>query len=400
MREFDYVCKAVIRWAEGAPLCTCVQAVLPLISVSSSLMYTLFNLLFGLQGALGKFGAVELSDVAAFVELPDGKVLSGSESGALLLWDAGMIKAMITRQGGAPCHSGSVAVLLHDEATNYILSGGADNVLRLWELSRLNVEPQEAVGSNGSGGGEGGSGVGGASSCQSVEVKPSVEVTLPAGVHVRSLLWLDRRTWLVADDAGGILQIKVPLNLLDASAYSSVRLFSCHAGAVVGLETLPDCHVAITAGADGTVRALDYSSSTILQSRSFNAAATSMALLPAGGRRCCLAVGFKDGVVRCLQRCSDGWLLLGAHKPHTAGIVAVTVSADGRRAATVAADGTAFFFDTPSPEQWRPLGFCRLPGGTPTCACWVNGGTHLLAGCAMGQVVEVQAPGANIDNSR
>eukprot|EP00955_Chlamydomonas_euryale_P072828 361535-Chlamydomonas_euryale.AAC.1 len=27
-----------------------------------------------LQGALGKFGAVELSDVEAFVEMPDGKV--------------------------------------------------------------------------------------------------------------------------------------------------------------------------------------------------------------------------------------------------------------------------------------------------------------------------------------
>lgn len=49
------------------------------------------------QGALGRFGAVELSDVAAWVELPDGKVLSGSEAGDLLLWEGGLIKAVISR---------------------------------------------------------------------------------------------------------------------------------------------------------------------------------------------------------------------------------------------------------------------------------------------------------------
>lgn len=45
-----------------------------------------------LQGAIGKFGNVELSDVAGFVELPDGKVLSTTESGHMLLWDGGLIK--------------------------------------------------------------------------------------------------------------------------------------------------------------------------------------------------------------------------------------------------------------------------------------------------------------------
>ena len=48
-----------------------------------------------LQGALGKFGNVELSDIQAFVEMPDGKVLSGAESGELLLWDGGLIKVML-----------------------------------------------------------------------------------------------------------------------------------------------------------------------------------------------------------------------------------------------------------------------------------------------------------------
>jgi hypothetical protein len=59
------------------------------------------------------FGAVELSDIAATVEL-DGKMLSGTESGHLLFWEGGLIKTLFGRPGGSPCHNGSVDVLLHD----------------------------------------------------------------------------------------------------------------------------------------------------------------------------------------------------------------------------------------------------------------------------------------------
>lgn len=45
-----------------------------------------------LQGYLGKFGATELTDISAFIQMPDGKVLSSSETGNLILWDGGMIK--------------------------------------------------------------------------------------------------------------------------------------------------------------------------------------------------------------------------------------------------------------------------------------------------------------------
>ena len=45
-----------------------------------------------LQGDIGKFGNVELSDIAGYCEMPDGKVLSGTERGELLVWDGGLIK--------------------------------------------------------------------------------------------------------------------------------------------------------------------------------------------------------------------------------------------------------------------------------------------------------------------
>jgi len=344
--------------------------------------------------------------VSALVELPDGKVLSGSESGLLLLWDAAAIKAVILRPGGAACHAGAVEALAHDEATNLIVSGGADGVMRLWDMAHLDVEPPDAAG--GGGGGSGGVSF-------SVEVKPSAEVQLPPGTRIRCVVWADRRSWLVTDDAGSIMRVAVPVNMLDAPAYSASRTFACHSGCVAGLATLPDCHVAVTAGADGSVRALDYTSGKILQSRSFSAPATCLMQLATvdSSAACRVVVGFGDGAVRQLQRCSDGWLLIAAQRPHRAAVVAIALSTtETGYAATVAADGTVFLFNI-SPQQqrqqqqkqqgsWQPLGFFQLPKevGTPTCADWRPSGQHLLIGSTSGMVLELTAPICDVDNSK
>ena len=58
-----------------------------------------------LQGQLGKFGRIEISDISAYVELPDGKVLSGTERGNVMLWDGGFIKVEISRKGKKYCHN-------------------------------------------------------------------------------------------------------------------------------------------------------------------------------------------------------------------------------------------------------------------------------------------------------
>ena len=58
-----------------------------------------------LQGQLGKFGATELSDIASFVFLPGGKILSTTETGNLLLWDGGFIKCELMMKGKRPCRN-------------------------------------------------------------------------------------------------------------------------------------------------------------------------------------------------------------------------------------------------------------------------------------------------------
>ncbi len=88
-----------------------------------------------LQGQLGKFGKKEISDIEGYVELPDGKVLSGSEWGNMLLWDGGLIKVEIGRKNKKPCHNGSIQQIIMDEGE--LMSVGADGYIRVRHLIHI-----------------------------------------------------------------------------------------------------------------------------------------------------------------------------------------------------------------------------------------------------------------------
>jgi len=64
-----------------------------------------------LKGDIAKFGQVELSDVAAFYGFPDGKVLSSTEYGTLLLWEGNFIKCLINIDENTTCHKNSIEVV-------------------------------------------------------------------------------------------------------------------------------------------------------------------------------------------------------------------------------------------------------------------------------------------------
>lgn len=82
-----------------------------------------------LQGAIGKFGKTEITDIEGYVELPDGKVLSGSEWGNMLLWEGGLIKVEITRKGRKTCHHGVIEQILLDEGE--LMTIGMDGFIRV-----------------------------------------------------------------------------------------------------------------------------------------------------------------------------------------------------------------------------------------------------------------------------
>ncbi|KAH6578068.1 hypothetical protein BASA61_010454 [Batrachochytrium salamandrivorans] len=88
-----------------------------------------------LQGYLGKFGETELSDISAFIQLPDGKVLSSTETGNMLLWDGGMIKCEIGLKGRRLCHQGRIEVILLVDGE--IITAGEDGMVRIWDLETI-----------------------------------------------------------------------------------------------------------------------------------------------------------------------------------------------------------------------------------------------------------------------
>ncbi|KAI9094908.1 WD40-repeat-containing domain protein [Phlyctochytrium arcticum] len=104
-----------------------------------------------LQGYIGKFGLTELTDISTFVQLPDGKVLSSTDTGNLLLWDGGMIKCEIAGKGRKPCHQGKVEVvtLLDGE----IITAGEDGYIRVWDFETIDTADVVTTGSAGSQGG-------------------------------------------------------------------------------------------------------------------------------------------------------------------------------------------------------------------------------------------------------
>lgn len=66
---------------------------------------------------------------AGFVELPDGKVLSGSEWGNMLLWDGGLIKVEICKKGNKLCHNGMIEQFFMDEGE--LMSIGVDGFIKV-----------------------------------------------------------------------------------------------------------------------------------------------------------------------------------------------------------------------------------------------------------------------------
>lgn len=88
-----------------------------------------------LKGEIAKFGQVELSDVYAGYIFPDGKVLSGTEYGRLILWEGNVIKILIGQSEEEPCHRGAIESIFYYR--DMIISGGKDGYLKSWRMAEL-----------------------------------------------------------------------------------------------------------------------------------------------------------------------------------------------------------------------------------------------------------------------
>lgn len=102
-----------------------------------------------LQGEIGKFGQLDLSDVSGFAELPDGKVVSGSESGTLILWEGNLVKAhlVLDQNEKTPLHNGMIEVVYLDPHEHeFFITAGGDGKIKWWKFQDIdNAEADETL---------------------------------------------------------------------------------------------------------------------------------------------------------------------------------------------------------------------------------------------------------------
>uniref|UniRef100_A0A8C3XZH1 Cilia- and flagella-associated protein 44 n=1 Tax=Catharus ustulatus TaxID=91951 RepID=A0A8C3XZH1_CATUS len=339
-----------------------------------------------LQGALGRFGKTAVSDITSFVELPDGKVVSGTEWGNLLLWEGGLIKVELCQVGRKPCHEGPVSQLVFDEGELY--SVGKDGVIRMWNFEV--VDTADHVDDTGL-----------------VEMEPMNELWLGKNVSLNfmtKILDHDQPFWYAQDTSGAIWKLDLTFSNM---THNPERVCTFHSGRIEAIGVSPFTCLMATTALDRSVRIYDFGSNSQLSVIKFNQGGTALTWAPAVvSFPSLIAVGFEDGLVRIIEVYDPKLLpncegqaketaeinLKQVFKPHAAAVTALAYEQKGDVFATGSKDKTVFFFTVE--DEYKPIGFICVPG--PVQALQWSPPSHdkstLLILCENGFAVQVPAP--------
>ena len=284
---------------------------------------------YKLQGSIGKFGKTEISDIEGYAELPDGKVLSGSEWGNMLLWDGGLIQTEICRKKGKPCHQGSIQQITLNEGDIYTI--GEDGSIRVWDFETIDTaEPSEE-------------GV-------RLEMEPLNELRVGTQASLRTMVKDEDSTiWYAQDSNGGIWRLDLGFN---ATSEDPRQLFTFHSGVINGIECSPNSHLLATTADDGSVRVYNYATHELVAQRKFKKAGTALKWLPASldPDVSTICVGFNEGTLRFLKlvpkaassgstssasaQTSFDLALVECFKPHTKALTRIAIDAKSSIIAT------------------------------------------------------------------
>ncbi|XP_035523590.1 cilia- and flagella-associated protein 44-like [Morone saxatilis] len=341
-----------------------------------------------LQGLMGHFGKTAATDIEGYVELPDGKVVSGSDWGNMLLWDGNAIKVEICRKEGRNCHAGMVQPFALEDGQ--LMTMGTDGVVRGWDFESIDTADSSSDGGK-------------------FEMEPMNEMVVGYNVCLSSMVRSsvpDSFVWFAQDSSGAIWKLDLSFTYTTPDPEC---LFSFHAGLIQGMDVSRKSHLMATTALDRSVKVFDFLAKRELTTSRFNQGGTALSWAPplvnqSGGL---LVTGFEDGVVRLLELYDPQRLhvvtghsfkgdaslrLKQAFKPHNAPVTAVAYERNGDILATGSSDCTVFFFTVG--EKYNPIGFVGVPG--PVQALEWSPHSHsenkLLVLCQSGHVVEVQNP--------
>lgn len=189
-----------------------------------------------LQGEIGKFGKLELSDVAAFYELPDGKVLSGTDQGTMILWDGVQVKAHLVLEfdghNKKPLHNGAIEVILFENEE--FITAGTDGYIKWWSLSRIdNAEADEVA---------------------EVVIEPLKEICIKTedGVYAHIVnMKRGNNFWLVQDARGYLWH-------LGCNDFEAKIVMNFHCGKITDMAVSDSINMCLSVAEDGCIKLWDY----------------------------------------------------------------------------------------------------------------------------------------------
>ncbi|KAG5450601.1 Cilia- and flagella-associated protein 44 [Clonorchis sinensis] len=306
-----------------------------------------------LQGKLGKFGKTELSDIEGFVILPDGKVLTGSAWGNLLVWEGDLIKVQISRKNKRPCHTGLIMHIVMDEGE--LMTVGQDGWIRTWDFETVDTAECLEEGAI-------------------YELEPMNELLVKPNsklMHLVKVQGEDSTLWYAQDGDGALWKLDLSFTHTSLAPESLVKF---HSGAIMDCVTSPFAYTTATIGLDGRVSIYDILTKKQILRRKFPAPGTRLIWSPpqVDPKGKTLVAGFQDGVVRILQfgenpetdptRKARNFALLDlgqALKPHVKAVTTMAYSPTGDYFATGSEDGTVFFFAVRM-KMLNPIGFVEV----------------------------------------
>jgi cilia- and flagella-associated protein 44 len=325
-----------------------------------------------LKGELGKYGKLELSDVTGFRELPDGKVVSGTEYGTMILWEGRNIKAHLVQDDEAmtPLHDGflEIVILQNDE----FITAGEDGFIKFWNFSDIDSaefsdEKMEVV------------------------IKPIREISVKhddgTPAHINQMIKEGDR-WILGDARGKIWEINLETE-------DKIEIMNFHSGPIADLGVCERKNVAVTIGSDGVIKCWDFINEKEIFSKKCAGSGTCMDWLPytENNKGRIIACGFDTGVARIFSVESDRFKLLNSVKSLDFPMVKIKYSPDGNFLATVGKDGSIFFFglDHEGFDKLDPVCMYQSESEINDCTWDINGKKFLIA-CKNGIVYEIDKP--------
>ncbi|KAL8608968.1 hypothetical protein ACOMHN_062851 [Nucella lapillus] len=341
-----------------------------------------------LNGAIGRFGVHEPSNIEAFLSFPDGKVISGSEEGIMYLWEEALLKAKFTSKGKDYCHRGKITQMFMFEGE--ILTLGEDGYIRTWSVDDvIYVEPDFHG--------------------ERFHLNALQEVLVDEHAYLMHMVPAKPKNpesydWYAQDKVGRVWSVDLSITMNARPPRAELQF---HAGPVIACAASLNTHLVATAGQDGAVRIFDCLQKKELMSMKFSAPASSLLWVPLSVDRegASVIAGFADGIVRKIVFCGEKvpentekkelrkleGKLSQVFKAHEDRVTSMTFSHKGDIFVSGSMDKTMFFFRLNNTE-FIALGWLSVPTSVKqlvwTPFQFVYQG--LLAVCDDGIVVQIR----------